>query len=122
MIQKIVKPLEWIASSFDDLKDFPEEVQQSIGYALYRAQSGQKHPKAKPLKGFKGSGVLEVVTDFDGDTYRSVYTVKFEGVVYVLHCFQKKSKRGIETTKQDINLIESRLKLAQERYDRINQL
>ncbi|MEG4046635.1 type II toxin-antitoxin system RelE/ParE family toxin [Microcoleus sp. Pol17_C1] len=112
-----LKPVEWIASSLDDLKDFPEEVQQVIGYALYQAQSGQKHPDAKPLKGFKGSGVLEVVENFDGDTYRSVYTVRFEGAVYVLHAFQKKSKHGIATPKQDIELIEARLKRAKEHHE-----
>jgi phage-related protein len=112
-----LKPLEWISSSRDDLRAFPEDVQQSIGFALYRAQLGSKHPDAKPLKGFKGSGVLEVVEDFDGDTYRAVYTVKFEGIVYVLHAFQKKSKRGISTPKQDIELIETRLKRAREDYE-----
>ena len=88
----VLKPIEWIASSLDDLRDFPEDVQQSMGYALYQAQCGGKHPDAKPLKGFKGAGVLEVIEDFDGDTYRAVYTVKFDGAVYVLHAFQKKSK------------------------------
>ncbi len=112
-----LKPVEWIASSLDDLKDFPEEVQQVIGYALYQAQCGEKHPDAKPLKGFKGSGVLEVVENFDGDTYRSVYTVRFEGAVYVLHIFQKKSKQGIATPKQDIELIEARLKRAKQHYE-----
>ena len=112
-----LKPLEWISSSRNDLREFPEDVQQSIGFALYRAQLGKKHPDAKPLKGFKGSGVLEVVEDFDGDTYRAVYTVKFEGVVYVLHAFQKKSKRGIATPKQDVELIEIRLKRAKEAYE-----
>jgi phage-related protein len=112
-----VKPVEWIASSLDDLKDFPEEVQQVIGYALYQAQCGEKHQDAKPLKGFKGSGVLEVVENFDGDTYRSVYTVRFEGAVYVLHIFQKKSKQGIATPKQDIELIEARLKRAKQHYE-----
>ncbi len=112
-----LKPVEWIASSLDDLKDFPEEVQQVIGYALYQAQCGEKHPDAKPLKGFKGSGVLEVVENFDGDTYRSVYTVRFEGAVYVLHIFQKKSKHGIATPKQDIELIEARLKRAKQHYE-----
>jgi phage-related protein len=87
-----------------------------VGYALYLAQCGEKHPSAKPLKGFKGAGVLEVVEDFDGDTYRAVYTVKLEAVVYVLHVFQKKSKQGIATPKQDINLIEMRLKRAQEHH------
>ena len=112
-----LKSLEWISSSRNDLREFPEDVQQSIGFALYRAQLGKKHPDAKPLKGFKGSGVLEVVEDFDGDTYRAVYTVRFEGVVYVLHAFQKKSKRGIATPKQDIELIETRLKRAKESYE-----
>jgi phage-related protein len=87
-----------------------------MGFALYLAQLGQKHQDAKPLKGFKGSGVLEVVDDFDGDTYRAVYTVRFEGMVNVLHAFQKKSKQGIATPKQDIELIEARLKRAREQY------
>jgi phage-related protein len=113
----LLKPVEWIASSLDDLKDFPEDVQQVMGYALYRAQCGDKHPDAKPLKGFKGSGVLEVVEDFDGDTYRAVYTVRFEGIVYVLHAFQKKSKHGIATPKQDVELIEARLKRAKKHYE-----
>jgi len=112
-----LKPVEWIGSSIDDLKDFPEEVQQAVGYALYRSQCGEKHPSVKPLKGFKGASVLEVVQHFDGDTYRAVYTIKFEEVVYVLHVFQKKSKRGIETPKQDIELIETRLKRAKEHYE-----
>jgi phage-related protein len=111
------KPVEWIASTLNDLKNFPEEVQQSVGYALYRAQCGEKHPNAKPLKGFKGASLLEVVEDFDGDTCRAVYTIKFEEVVYVLHVFQKKSKRGIETPKQDVELIEKRLKRAKDHYE-----
>lgn len=88
----------------------------SVGYALYLAQCGEKHRSTKPLKGFKGTGVLEIVEDFDGDTYRAVYTVKLAGVVYVLHAFQKKSKQGIATPKQDIDLIETRLKRAKEHY------
>jgi phage-related protein len=112
------KPIEWVASTLDDLKDFPEEVQQAVGYALYRAQCGEKHPRAKPLKGFKGASVLEVFQDFDGDTYRTVYTVRFEGVIYVLHVFQKKSKRGIETPKKEIELIEARLKWAKDHHDK----
>lgn len=87
-----------------------------MGYALYLAQGGEKHSSAKPLKGFKGAGVLEVVEDFDGDTYRAVYTVKLEEVIYVLHVFQKKSKHGIATPKQDIELIEARFKRATEHY------
>jgi phage-related protein len=111
-----LKPVEWIGSSLNDLKDFPDEVQQVVGYALYIAQCGDKHPAAKPLKGFKGAGVVEVVEDFDGDTYRAVYTIKFADVVYVLHSFQKKSKQGIATPKQDMDLIEARLKRAKEHY------
>jgi phage-related protein len=111
-----LKPVEWIGSSLSDLKDFPDEVQEVVCYALYVAQCGDKHPSAKPLKGFKGSGVVEVVDDFDGDTYRAVYTIKFADVVYVLHSFQKKSKQGIATPKQDMDLIEARLKRAKEHY------
>nr|WP_271253777.1 type II toxin-antitoxin system RelE/ParE family toxin [Pseudanabaena sp. Chao 1811] len=111
-----LKSVEWIGSSLDDLKDFPDEVQQVVGYALYIAQCGDKHPSAKPLKGFKGAGVVEIVEDFDGDTYRAVYTIKFADVVYVLHSFQKKSKQGIATPKQDMDLIEARLKRAKEHY------
>jgi phage-related protein len=111
-----LKPVEWIGSSLNDLKEFPDEVQQVVGYALYIAQCGDKHPSAKPLKGFKGAGVVEVVEDFDGDTYRAVYTIKFADVVYVLHSFQKKSKQGIATPKQDVDLIEARLKRAKEHY------
>lgn len=115
-MNSLSKPVEWIGSSRDDLREFPEDVQQIMGFALYRAQLGKKHPDAKPLKGFKGAGVLEIVENFDGDTYRAVYTVKFEGIVYVIHAFQKKSKQGIATPKQDIDLIESRLKRAKEHY------
>lgn len=110
----LLKPIEWVGSSLEDLKDFPADVRQVIGYALYLAQCGEKYPSAKPLKGFKGAGVLEVVEDFNGDTYRAIYTVRLTGAVYVLHAFQKKSKRGIATPKQDIDLIEARLKRAKE--------
>jgi phage-related protein len=111
-----MKTLEWIASSKKDLIAMPDPVQDNFGFALFQAQIREKHDDAKPLKGFKGSGVLEIVDDFDGDTYRAVYTVRFAEVVYVLHVFQKKSKRGIATPKQDIELIEQRLKTAQEHY------
>lgn len=110
----VLKPVEWIGSSLNDLKEFPEEVQQVVGYALYLAQCGEKHENAKPLKGFKGAGMLEIVEDFDSNTYRAVYTVRLADVIYVLHTFQKKSKRGISTPKQDIELIEARLKRAKE--------
>ena len=115
-MKSLLKPVEWIGSSRDDLRDFPEDVQQIMGFALYRAQLGKKHPDAKPLKGFKGAGVLEIVENFDGDTYRAVYTVKFEGIVYILHAFQKKSKSGIKTPKHNIDLVVRRLKNAHEKY------
>lgn len=111
-----LKPIGWIASSLKDLKGFPQEVREEVGYALYEAQKGGKLVSVKPLKGFKGAGVLEVVEDHDGDTYRAVYTVRFAKAIYVLHCFQKKSKSGIATSKQDIDLIGSRLRTAQEEY------
>lgn len=111
-----LKPLGWIASSLKDLKAFPDEVMEEIGYALFVAQKGGKHSSAKPLKGYKGAGVLEVVEDHDGDTYRAVYTVRFANAIYVLHCFQKKAKSGIATPKQDLDLINARLKTAEEKY------
>ena len=113
---KALKPLDFIGSSREDLKEFPEEVKQDIGYALFEAQRGQKPLAAKPLKGFGGAGVLEIVENFDGDTYRAVYTVKFQKAVYVLHCFQKKSKHGIKTPQQDMDLIKQRLRTAEEDY------
>ena len=88
------KPVFWVASSRKDLKRFPKGVRQTVGQALFDAQTGGKHPDAKPLKGFHGAGVLEVVEDDDGSTYRAIYTVKFTGIVYVLHAFRKKSKSG----------------------------
>jgi phage-related protein len=105
-----------VGSAKADLKTFPDEVQDVMGYALDFAQQSKKHQDAKPLKGFGGAGVLEIVDDFDGDTYRAVYTVKFADAVYVLHCFQKKSKHGIATPQQDTELIERRLKRAREHY------
>jgi phage-related protein len=89
----IVKPTEWVGSSKDDIRDFPEDVRRVMGVAIYDAQNGDEHPAVKALKGFGGRSILEVVDDFDGDTYRAVYTVKFAGVIYILHCFQKKYKR-----------------------------
>ena len=107
-----IKGLRWVSSSKKDLLAMPEDVIDLFGFALHLAQTGQKHSQAKPLKGFGGAGVLEVVEDHLGDTFRAVYTVKIAGVVYVLHCFQKKSKHGIETPKHDIDLIKDRLKIA----------
>lgn len=110
------KPLFWIGRSRDDLREFPDEAMREIGYALDYAQRGGKHPNAKPLKGFGGASVLEIVEDDDGDTYRAVYTVKFSRAVYVLHVFQKKSKKGIATPKRDLALIDERLKRAESHY------
>ncbi len=109
------KPLRWVASSKKDLMAMPEDVQNTFGYALHLAQIGQKHPDLKPLKGFGGAGVLEVVEDFQGDAYRAVYTVRYAGAVYVVHCFQKKSTLGIATPKPDVDLINSRLKAIEAR-------
>lgn len=111
------KPVDWIASSHKDFKSFPDDVQDAMGFALYVAQTGDKHPSAKPLKGFGGGGVLEIVEDYDGDTYRAVYTIKFSERVYVLHAFQKKSKKGSATPTADLNLIKSRLKVARDDYN-----
>lgn len=88
----------------------PGGVQDTFGYALHLAQVGGKHSQAKPLKGFGGAGVLEVVEDHQGDTYRAVYTVRYAQAVYVVHCFQKKATTGIATPKPDMELIERRLK------------
>lgn len=108
-----MKRLFWVGSSLEDIRRFPEAVKLAVGYALYLAQEGGKHDDAKPLRGFAGAGTLEVVADYGGDTYRAVYTVTFRDVVYVLHVFQKKSKRGVATPKQDIQVVRTRLKLAQ---------
>lgn len=107
-----LKPLIWIGSAKKDLKTFPEDVQDVMGYALYLAQTGGRHPHAKPLKGFGGAGVLEIIDSHEGNTYRAVYTVKIANAVYALHAFQKKSARGIATRKEDIDLIKQRLKQA----------
>jgi phage-related protein len=111
-----IKPVVWIGSAKADLSSFPEEVKDSIGFALYVAQQGGKHSDAKPLKGFAGAGVLEIIEDHDGDTYRAVYTVRLASRVYVLHSFQKKSKSGIATPKAEVNLIKTRLKRAAEEH------
>ena len=110
------KPLEFIGSSREDLRKFPKEVRIVVGTALNSAQLGGKHPAAKPLKGFGGAGVLEIVDDFDGETYRAVYTVRFADVVYVLHAFQKKSRKGIETPRRELELIRRRYKSAEVEY------
>jgi phage-related protein len=112
-----LKPLHWMGSSKRDLQVLPKAVEDLFGYALYLAQAGGKHEQAKPLKGFGSAGVLEVVEDWDRSTYRAVYTVRFKAAVFVLHVFQKKSTRGMATSKADIELIRERLKIA-ERFAR----
>jgi len=107
------KPVVWLGDTLRRLKAFPSGVQDEIGYALYLAQRGEKHVSAKPLKGL-GPGVLEIVSDHRGDTFRAVYTVRLGERVFVLHAFQKKSKRGIATPQADIDLLKRRLKLAVE--------
>jgi phage-related protein len=110
------KPVRWVGSSKEDLSDFPEDVRRRVGGALWDAQLGRKAPYAKALKGFGGASVQEVVDDFDGNTYRAVYTVGFAGVVYMLHAFQKKSKHGVATPKVELDLIDQRLRRAREDY------
>ena len=110
MVEK-EKPLDWISSSYKDLMALPPDVRRR--FALSLAQMGDQDDAAKVLKGFGGAGVLEVVEDDAGGTYRAVYTVKFAEAVFVLHCFQKKSKRGIATPKQDMDTIRARLKVAE---------
>jgi phage-related protein len=115
------KPLEWVGRAHDELMELPAQVRRSVGFALRFAQAGVKPDHVKPLKGFNGAGVLEVMEDFDGDTYRAVYTVKLAGVVYVLHCFQKKSKTGIATPKATIDLIRQRLRAAEDLHNQRSQ-
>lgn len=107
------KRLYWVASSKRDLTNMPEAVQDTFGFALHLAQQGGKHPDAKPLKRFVGAGVLEVVESHDTNTYRAVYTVRFGGTVYVLHCFQKKSVKGIQTPRPETSLIKARFLAAE---------
>jgi phage-related protein len=115
-VAPLIRPLRWVASSLDDLKELPAAVQRDVGYALYFAQRGDKHPRAKPLKRFGGAGVLEIVSDQDGGTYRAVYAVRFPEAVYVLHVFQKKAKRGIATPAKELALIQRRLAMAEARH------
>ena len=107
----------WIASSRHDMRAMPKDVRRSFGVALYAVQTGQTPPIAKVLKGFGGAGVLELIEDDAGGTYRAVYTVRYATAVYVLHVFQKKSKRGKATPQRDIDLVEERLKRAREIHE-----
>ena len=111
------KPVVWIASSKRDLKTFPDEVQRGFGHKLWSAQIGEKHPEVKVLKGFGDASVIEIIEDWQGNTYRAVYTVHFPEFVYVLHAFQKKSRRGAQTPKTDIDLVKKRLRDAKREYE-----
>jgi phage-related protein len=107
------KPLIWIGSSKKDLMSLPVGIRKFFGHALHFAQNGEQHDAAKVLKGFGSAGILEVVEDDAGGTYRAVYTIKFKEAVFVLHCFQKKSKSGIATPKKDLEIVHARLKVAE---------
>ena len=117
MTKQVRKPAKWVSSAKRDLDAMPEDVKDVFGHAIDLAQAGGKHQDAKALTGFGSAGVLEVVEDTQGDTYRAVYTVNFAGWIYVLHCFQKKSKSGVSTPKPDMDLINSRLKIAKQDFD-----
>ena len=116
MVASPIKPVFWMGSSRRDLKAFPEAVQSDVGYALFGAQLGEEYGSVKALKGFGGRSVLEIVAPHDGDTYRAVYTVKFADAVYVLHAFQKKSTKGIETPRRELDLIHRRLAAAEQHH------
>ena len=107
------RPVTWVGSSRADLKTFPDPVRRDLGQALYAAQCGETDPAAKPLKGFGGARVMEIVDRHDTNTYRAAYTAQFDEAIYVLHAFQKKSKSGIATPKPEIDLIRRRLADAQ---------
>jgi phage-related protein len=111
-LSRAVRPLRWVGSSRRDYQEFPSKVQDSFGFELFLAQTGQHPPSAKPLKGL-GGGIVELIDNFDGDTFRAVYTVRFESAVYVLHAFKKKSKQSIKTPRSDIELIKRRLRDAE---------
>jgi phage-related protein len=117
-----VVAVHFIASSRDDLLTFPEAVRKEVGFALHQAQCGEKALHALPLVGFNGAGVLEIVSDEDGNTYRTVYTVKLSEAVFVLHCFKKKSKSGRATPKKDMDLVRSRLKVAEQENERLKRV
>jgi phage-related protein len=114
-LPKPVRPLLWIGASRRDYGAFPPKVQEECGFALFLAQTGQHPPSAKPLKGI-GGGIVELVESFDGDAYRTIYTVRFRRAVYVLHAFKKKSKQGIKTPQSDVDLMRRRLRDAESDY------
>ena len=114
-----LKPVVWIGTSYDDLRDLPGSVQYKVGTALQKVQYGARPATIRTLSGFGNASVLEIKVDDDGSTYRAVYTVRFAGYVFVLHTFQKKSSRGSETAKQDMDIIRDRLRLAEIRYEEL---
>jgi phage-related protein len=111
-----MKPIEWVGSSLKDLREFPEPVKDVFGRALLDVQFGDTPYGAKPLKGFGGASVMEIVEDHDRSTFRAVYSVRFGDVVYLLHAFQKKAKRGIATPKHELEVVQERLKAAEAHY------
>lgn len=113
MSEPPLKPVMWVGSSRKDLREFPDDVQEHMGYALFVAQQGGRHRSTKTLTGFGGAGVVEIIKDYRGDTFRAVYTLRFQDAVYVLHAFQKKSKTGRETPRGEIELIKQRLREAE---------
>ena len=115
-MEDVLKLVFWVGSSRDDLRAMPDQVRRDIGQALYTAQQGATDPAAKPLKGFGGARVMEIVERDRSGAYRAVYTVQFADAIYVLYVFQKKSKHGIATPKQDIDLIRRRLAVAERDY------
>jgi phage-related protein len=108
-----LKPVRWVGSSRRDVQAFPETVKDHLGYVLFIAQSGGRHRDTKTLSGFGGAGVVEIISDYRGDTFRAVYTLKYEDAIYVLHAFQKKSKSGRATSQRDLELIKQRLREAE---------
>ncbi len=117
-----MKKVYWMGSSQKEIRSFPREVRQEIGFSIEIAQNGRKALNAVPLVGFNGAGVLEVISNGEGGTFRTVYTVRFDDVIYVLHAFQKKSKTGIATSKKDINLIKERLATAEQHYKEMQKV
>lgn len=112
---RFLKQIRWVGSSYDDFMTFPQQVHASVGYALHRVQEGKTPRNTKKLKGAQ-AGAIEIISDHDGDTFRSIYTVKFGDIVYILHAFKKKAKKGIATPKTELDLIKKRLRLAEEDY------
>ncbi len=115
-MESTIKPVRWVGSALRDLRGFPAPVRRDVGQALYAAQRGEEYPTVKALQGFGGRSVLEIVAPHAGDTFRAVYTVRFEDAIYVLHAFQKKSKKDVSTPQRDLELIKQRLAAAEKDY------